>query len=405
MKILIVADVYPPEVSSAAHLMYELSRGLRDAGHKVSVLTSYPRHYLSEKTEKKKFERLSEEEGIDVIRVKTLPLHKVNFIVRGISQVLLPFLFLRSAGKFLKYATDAVIVYSPPLTLGLVGKRIKNKYGAKFLLNIQDIFPQNAIDLGILKNTYIIKFFEKIEHIVYKNADVITFHSEGGKKFLIEKKNVPSEKIYTLHNWVDIKDYLNLSGGISFRKRYALGNKFIFLFAGILGPAQGLEFLLKVASRVSDVKDVLFLLVGDGTEKEKLENIAKKNNITNVVFHSFISKDEYPYLVKDCDVGVVCLSSQNKTPFIPGKFLGYMAAGKPVLAFLNKESDAFSFLNEVGCGYAVRSDQEEDAEKIVRRMYGEKPLLHNMGEKGFEYTKKNLTLEATVKKIEELLGS
>lgn len=405
MKILIVADVYPPEVSSAAHLMDELAHGLLRAGHSVSVLTSYPRHYLTEESKDKKFEIISSDNGVTVIRIKTLPLHKVNFIIRGISQILLPIIFSLGVKKYMKDPLDAVIVYSPPITLGLVGKFVKKQYGAKFLLNIQDIFPQNAVDLGILKNKPIIKFFELIEKTVYASADVITFHSGGGKKFLIEKKNVPSEKIYTLHNWIDIKDYLNLSGGISFRKRYALGNKFIFLFAGILGPAQGLEFLLKVASRVSDVKDVLFLLVGDGTEKEKLENIAKKNNITNVVFHSFISKDEYPYLVKDCDVGVVCLSSQNKTPFIPGKFLGYMAAGKPVLAFLNKESDAFSFLNEVGCGYAVRSDQEEDAEKIIRRMYGEKPLLHNMGEKGFEYTKKNLTLEATVKKIEELLGS
>lgn len=403
MKILIVADVYPPEVSSAAHLMHELAHGLLRAGHSVSVLTSYPRHYLTEESKDKKFEIVSSDDGVTVIRIKTLPLHKVNFIVRGISQILLPIIFSLGVKKYIKESPDAVIIYSPPITLGLVGKFIKKQYGAKFLLNIQDIFPQNAIDLGILKNKPIVKFFELIERTVYASADVITFHSDGGKKFLIEKKNVPENKIVTLHNWVDANEYANLKKDISFRERYGLQRKFVFLFAGIMGPAQGLEFLVQVAERVSDLKDIVFLLVGDGTEKERIEKLIGKKEIKNIEIRPFISKDEYPYLVKDSDVGIVCLSSDNKTSFVPGKFLGYMAAGKPVVSFLNKESDAFALVKEAQCGYAGRSDDVEGGEKIIRRIYAEKQKLGEYGTNGLNFVKEHLTLDVCVKKLEELL--
>src|SRR3990167_9738796 len=151
MKILIVADVYPPEVSSAANLMKELAEGLKKKGHNVWVVTAYPKYYLSKELEGQKFELFSDENGIKVIRVKTLPLKKVNFIIRGVSQLILPFLFFFKIKKYICEKLDVAIIYSPPLPLALVGVMIKRHYGAKFILNIQDLFPQNAIDLGVLK--------------------------------------------------------------------------------------------------------------------------------------------------------------------------------------------------------------------------------------------------------------
>lgn len=405
-NILIVADVYPPEVSSAAHLMQELADGLKKRGHNIWVATSYPKYYLPKELEDQKFEMFSDEAGIKVIRIKTLPLKKVNFIIRGISQLLMPFLFFSKIKKYVREKLDIVIVYSPPLPLALIGEMIKRRYGAKFILNLQDIFPQNAIDLGILKgwkHKPAIWLFEWMEKRVYKKADKITFHSEGGRKFLIEKKGVPEEKIITLHNWIDIGPFKNLSKNISFREKFGLNGKFVFVFGGIMGPAQGLEFMVKVAQKVSNLKDLVFLLVGDGTEKPKIEKIISDLNIKNVVIKPFVSKDKYPYLVNDFNVGFVCLSASNKTSFVPGKILSYMAAGKPIVAFLNKESDGFSVLNEAKCGYAAKSDDLEEAEKITRKIYEERNKLKEMGENGFKYAFKNLTVEAVVEKLERLI--
>ena len=322
MKILIVADVYPPEVSSAANLMVELAQGLKHRGHQVTVVTAYPKHYLTEAMKGQEFPERVEEHGVEVIRVKILPHHKVNFVLRGISQLTMPFLFFLKTRKYVSGKVDAAIVYSPPLPLGLIGKMLKYRYGAKIVLSLQDIFPQNAVDLGVMKNKIVIKFFELIEQIVYRTVDKITFHSEGGRNFLITKKHVPSEKIAMIPNWIDFAPFEKIANPISFRERYVLKDKFIILFAGILGPAQGAEFIVEVARRVSDLKDLVFLLVGDGMEKPKVEHLVKEHHLHNIVLKPFVSKEEYPSLVEDVDVGLVCLSSKNKTPFVPGKFLG-----------------------------------------------------------------------------------
>lgn len=403
-KVLIIADVYPPEISSAANLMQELAEGLKSRGHAITVVTAYPRHYLNEAGKNRHFPLIGEESGIKVIRVKIPPLHKVNFIIRGISQLTLPFLFFRRIKRFISGPLDAVFVYSPPLPLGLVGGLVKRHYGAKFILNIQDIFPQNAIDLGILKNKILIRFFERLEQKVYRQADKITFHSEGGRRFLIEKKGVPAEKIITLPNWIDARPFENLTENISFRRDYGLENKFIFLFAGIMGPAQGLDFLMEVAKKVSDVKDVVFLLVGDGMERNKIETLIQNYGLKNVIIKPFVSKEEYPYLVKDCDIGLVCLSGRNKTPFIPGKFLGYLAAAKPVLAFLNKESDGFDLIKQAQCGYAIQADDLNGAETVIRSIYQKKEELNGFGHNGKNYLSANFSAEILLNKIEKLFN-
>jgi colanic acid biosynthesis glycosyl transferase WcaI len=397
MKILIVADVYPPEISSAGHLMKELAEGLFKKGHQVTVATTYPRHYLNSK---ENIDILSNENGIKVLRIKTLPLRKINFILRGIAQLTLPFLFFNKIKKTIKEDLDATIIYTPSIMLGLLAKKIKKRYKAKILLNVQDIFPQNAIDLGILKNKILIKMFEKVERVAYANSDVITFNSEGGRQFLIEKKKLSPEKVITISNWIDPMPYQITESKKSFRKRFCLEDKFIFLFAGVMGPAQGLDFLIEIAKDI-DIQDIVFLLVGDGMEKEKLAKIIKKNSLSNIVIKPFVSKEDYPHLLKEVDVGIVCLSSKNKTPFIPGKFLGYLTAGKPVVAFLNKESDGFALIKKANCGYATTSDDKKEAIDIIKRIYQEKDLP--LGENGRKYALKNLTLDVAINKIIAIL--
>jgi len=402
-NILIVVDVYPPEVSSASNLMYELANGLKKRGHNVWVLTSYPKYYLPQELKNKKFELFSNENGIKVIRVNTPPLKKINFIMRGIFQLFLPFLFFQKAKTLIKDRIDVVIIYSPPLLLAILGIKLKKYFGAKFILNIQDIFPQNAIDLGILNNKIAIKFFEMIEQKVYRSADLITFHSEGGRKFLIEKKGVPPNKIIVFPNWIDPEPYNNLTKNISFRKQWNLEQKFIFLFAGIMGPAQGLDFVVEIAKRVSDMQDIVFVLVGDGMEKIKIERMIQNYQLNNVIIKPFVSQEDYPYLVKEIDVGLVCLSKNNKTPFIPGKFLGYMAAQKPILAFLNKESDGFKIIKEARCGYAIESGDINKGIENIKKLYNEKAKLKELGINGFKYLLNNFTIDVCLTKFEKLI--
>jgi len=402
-RFLIITDSYPPEIRSASHLMQELAEGLRDRNYDVIVCTSYPKYNLSDELEKTKFPECAVEHGIKVIRVKTLPHHKVNFIIRGIAQLSMPEIFYRKILKYVGDKIDYVIVYSPPLPLAKVGEKIKKIFGAKYLLNVQDIFPQNAIDLGVLKNKLLIKFFEKMEYYAYKYADIVTVHSEGNFDFLFKRYPEFNGKFYILHNWIDVKSFEGVLRTNEFRKKFGLENKFIILFAGVIGPSQGLDFVVEVANKIKDIEEICFLIVGDGIYKEKLKSLVREKKLTNVIFKPFVSKADYPKLVADCDVGLVTLSSLNKTPVVPSKMLGYMAARKPVLAFLNRESDGHRIIKIAECGYSCFSNDVDEAVEITKKIYFNKDKLENMGNNGYQFVKENFDRDVILDKIEELL--
>ena len=240
--------------------MLELAQELNDRGHSVTVITTWPEYNLDESSESKTFQEIEDEDGIKVIRVKTLPHHNVNYIVRGISQLFMPVQFLFKLRKY-KISPDAVVVYSPPLPLALVGSWLRRK-GSRYILNIQDLFPQNAIDLGVLKNKYQINFFKKIEQFAYKTADIVTVHSEGNRNLLIKHNSYIGSKLEILHNWVDIEHHQINHVSIDFRHKWNITHKHVAIFAGVMGPSQYLELVLKIAENVQNELDLLFLLVG-----------------------------------------------------------------------------------------------------------------------------------------------
>jgi glycosyltransferase involved in cell wall biosynthesis len=403
MNILIVSDSYPPEIRSASHLMQELAEELGDRGHAVTVATCYPKYNLVENTSSPHFKEFSLEDGIKIIRIKTLSHHKVNFIVRGLSQLLMPYIFWAKLRRYLIDRMDAVIVYSPPLPLWRIGFQTKKISGARFILNIQDIFPQNAIDLGVLQNTTLIKFFERMEAQAYQQADIITVHSEGNREFLMNHKGVPESKVRTLYNWIDLNAFSAVKSNGYFRKQYGFENKFVFLFAGVMGPSQNLDLIVNIATQVQSFSDLVFLFVGDGSEKEQLVKMVQQRSLKNVFFKPFVSKKQYPALVKEVDVGLVCLSSKNKTPVVPGKILGYMAAGIPVLALLNKESGGHALIKDANCGYSTLSDNTEEGVALVLKLRFKRNDLKILGENGYKYAAECFSKDKCVDRLEELL--
>ena len=141
--------------------MLELAEELIDRGHHITVITTWPEYNLDQNSVRRSFTEKNVEKGITVLRIKTLPHHNVNYLLRGLSQLLMPLLFLRKLRKH-KIQPDALVVYSPPLTLALVGSWLRyNKI--RFVLNVQDLFPQNAIDLGILTNPLQVRFFRALD--------------------------------------------------------------------------------------------------------------------------------------------------------------------------------------------------------------------------------------------------
>jgi len=382
--------------------MQELAEELVLRGHEVTVATCYPQYNLAQTGFEKDYEELSVEKGVRVIRIRTLPHKKVGYLFRGVSQVMLPYIFLKTLKKYLNDKIDCVLVYSPPLPLWKLGHFIKRKFGASFILNLQDIFPQNAIDLGILNNRLLIKYFEYMESRAYESADVITVHSEGNRQFLLENKDIDAGRLEVLHNWIEIEQGKKNEGQL-FRKKLNLEGKFIFFFGGVMGPSQGLDLVLGAAELLKREKDIAILLVGDGVEKENLENLANRLNLENVVFHPFISKEDYRKMVDEIDVGLVCLSNRNNTPVVPGKILSYMAAKKPVCAFLNSESDGHMIIRKAKCGESAVSGDVNKAYELMLKIYNERNSLDTLGCNGYSYAVEHFSQKVCVDRLERLM--
>ena len=366
------------------------------------MITTWPEYNLDQDATQRSFQELEVEDGIRVLRVKTLPHHNVNYVVRGLSQLLMPLQFLKKLRTH-KIRPEAVVVYSPPLPLALVGSWLRRS-GVKNILNIQDLFPQNAIDLGILRSKLQIKFFKALERYAYQTADSVTVHSEGNRQMLLSQQPQLSGKLKLLHNWVDIEHH-NTAGHVSvdFRKKWNITQKHVAVFAGVMGPSQYLELILNIAEQMQEHTDLLFLMVGDGKEKVHLQQLAADKQLKNVRFEGFISREVYPDLLNACSIGLVCLSPQNQTPVVPGKILGHMAAGLPIAAFLHTHSDAHELIAQAQCGVSENSADVRACVQVMKRLLAGEAAFSEIGQRGREYAIKHFSKDVCVSELERML--
>jgi glycosyltransferase involved in cell wall biosynthesis len=404
MRILIVTDSYPPELRSAAELMAELAEGLKAKGHDITVATTMPGYNLPSEIKKEEIKREETIRGVRIVRIPVLPHHKVPNIIRGINQVFfLPIIFSRGVKKSVDGKFDWVIVHSPPLPLAHAAGKLAQYYEAHFLTNIHDIFPQNGIDLVSFWQKPLIQFFfGGMERTVYKMAEKIVVPSENHARFLMEKRAVLKEKITVIPHWVNTNT--NIVGSEKyFRETWELENKFIFFFGGVLGPSQGLEMVIDVAEKFRNIRDIVFLFVGDGTAKEKLKSIVEEKRLTNVLFKPFISADDYHTLLKQVHIGIATLTAKNTTPAVPAKLMPYMASALPVIVAVHKESDAIRIVNEAKCGFTARSDNREEVLRAFQSAYDARESLRTLGENGKKYAEEYFNREKLIEDWNRIL--
>lgn len=208
------------------------------------------------------------------------------------------------------------MAYSPPLPLGLTAWALRSSKGTPFVLNVQDLFPQSIIDLGLLKNRWIIRMFESMERFLYRQANAITVHSEGNRRHIVAK-GANQDKVRVIPNWVDMAQIQPSDRNNAFRQRYNLNDAFIVSFAGVLGYSQDLDIVLDAAAILRDHPNIVWLIVGDGVEKCRLESKAKEMSLSNVRFLPMQPRDEYPAILHASDI---CLTA--------GSRIRHMAAAK-----------------------------------------------------------------------------
>ena len=391
MKVLLITAYFPPDTGSAANLFYDLGNKLTEKGISVTVLTSFPFYHAVGDVSGYKSQKILKEQigSMSVIRVKVPQFPRYVPAMRALWQFTMAYYFSRVARRIEKH--DIALVYSPPLPLGFTGRTLTKRLGTPFILNVQDLFPQSAIDLKILKNRFLIGFFEYLEKRIYGYAKHITVHSGGNREHVI-KNGIDGKRITVMPNWVDTD---RLQPGVksnTFSEKHNLQDKFIISFAGVIGYSQDVDVILDAARLLQEKKDILFLIVGDGIEKSRLENKAKSMNLGNVLFLPMQSRDVYSEILHCSDICLATLKQEVLTPVVPSKILSIMAAGKPLIACMNLEGDASKIVEEAQCGFAFSAGNHEELVKATLKFYASQELREQYGQNGRCYCEENFSL-------------
>ncbi|MDA1258859.1 MAG: glycosyltransferase family 4 protein [Chloroflexi bacterium] len=397
MRVLFIGRSYPPEVNSIAVLYGELAQGLARLGHDVTVLTRRPQLYLAEDEPVDVSTPVVGAAGVSgditVRRVPTLPVPGRVPVLRGAEQLVTAGTFIADgvlAGKH-----DVALVYSPPLPYTLTAWVIGMIRRMPFVLNVQDLYPQTAIDLGLLRNRALIGAFRSLERFAYRRAARITVHSEGNRQHVIGQGADP-EKVRVIHNWVDTERIAPAPFDNEFRRTHVPPDRFVVSFAGVMGFAQGLERVIEAADLLRAHTDIYFLLIGEGVKRPDLESDAARRGLQNVLFLPLQPSGRYAEVLAASDVCLVTLSADLKTPVVPGKLQSIMAAGRPVIASLNPRGDAATMIEDSGCGIVADPADATTLADAVLRLARDSGLRATMGANGRQFAERRFTLGAAV---------
>jgi len=293
-------------------------------------------------------------------------------------------------------------VYSPPLTLGLASFFLKSQHNIPFVFNVQDIYPQTLIELGLMKNLLLIRFFEWMERFTYARASHIVVHSEGNRRYLIDRRPVKPDRVKVIHNWVDTNTLHPSERLNEFRRNHGIGAKFLICYAGTMGHAQDLNAIIQAAKRLQEYDDMLFLLIGEGVREKEWKQKAEQWNLKNIRFLPLQPKQVYNSIVSAADVGIVPLIEDLRTPVVPGKLMDFMAGGRPVIATVNLDGDTSRIINEAKCGYAFTPDDVQGVTEALLLLYNDWSKMEQMGSNGRTYAERHFSLEACAAQYETL---
>lgn len=375
----------------------DLMRKFRDEGHQVYIVSPVERQF-GVPTE------LKEVDGVHILNVKTLNVQKTNVIEKGIGTLLLEIQYKKSIKKYLSHISFDLILYStPPITLNNVVGYLKgnNPHAITYLL-LKDIFPQNAVDLGMFsKKSLFYKMFRRKEVQLYKKSDYIGCMSPANVDFVLKHNPfIPKKKVELAPNSIEliVKDESFDDKAIRLKYKLPL-DKPIFIYGGNLGKPQGIDYLIRCLEMNKDRTDCHFLIVGNGTEYGKLEAWYKQTKPKSVSLYARLPKEDYDLLVQSCDVGLVFLDHRFLIPNFPSRLLSYLEYKMPIIAATDIHSDIGSIAEKNGFGYWCESKKAEDFTDCINRILQQPDNIKIMGECGYEYLLDNYQTKHTYQTI------
>ena len=405
MNILFLTMSSGLEKFNARGIYTDLMRKFRDEGHKVYIV--FPRerrHGLS--TE------MRTQDGVHLLGVKTLNVTKTNAIEKGIGQVSIEFLYKHAIKKYFKGVNFDLILYStPPITFPKVIEYAKKANpSAKTYLLLKDIFPQNAVDMGMLSKSgmkgVLYKFFRAKEKKLYALTDYIGCMSPANVRYVLEHNpEISPERVEVAPNSIELmEDELVLKHGMDDIKglpgsqvELFKSGKPVFIYGGNLGVPQGIPFLIQCLEANADREDCHFVVVGSGTYYQKLVDWYQVRQPKSVTVMRGLPKEDYDRLVQACQVGLIFLNYRFTIPNFPSRLLSYLEYKMPVIACTDPNCDTGSIAEANGFGLYAPSNSVDAFTQAVDKMLASD--MSAMGEKGYKFLKDNYLVEHTYNQI------
>lgn len=346
----------------------DLLRKFKKNGHEVYIVSTNERR-LGKETE------YVYEDGAHLLRVKTGNLRNTNLLEKGISTLLIESQFKAAIGKYLSDVRFDIVMYStPPITLVSAIEFVKKRDGAKTYLLLKDIFPQNAVDIDIMRKTgmkgLLYKHFRRKEKKLYAISDCIGCMSQANVDYVVNHNpEVDSRIVEVCPNCIEVIDKsVDKNTREQIREKYGIPlDKKVFVYGGNLGKPQGIPFLIECLEKCKDIEEAFFLIVGNGTEYGKLEAYANSSKQKNFKLMSRLPKEDYDTMVGACDVGLIFLDHRFTIPNFPSRLLSYMQAKIPVLAVTDPNTDIGTVIVDGGFGWWCESNDKRTFYEKVKQ--------------------------------------
>jgi len=402
-RVLIITSLFHPEIAANAKRMTHLAEGLKEDGHDVSVITAFPYYSTSRDLSKYKGRWFVKDQhrGIPIIRTYIYSPGKYGNILKRLF-AFLSFMISSIFGSLkIKGKADTVITISPPFTSLFSGYVISRIKRGALILDIQDIYPETLIELGFLKNKMIIALLEWIEKFFYRNAGGIAAISKGFRHNFI-KKGADPNGVKVISNWVDTDQFkTNRNKGLS--SKYSLNGKFVIIFMGTIGFAQGLENVIEAADIIREYQnDIKFIFLGEGIEKEKHIKSVEKYGLSNFIFIPPKPNSEIPKYLSLADACLVYLRKNDLYNItIPCKTYEYMAMGKPII--MGVGGDGLKLIEAANCGMGVEPESPQELAKVILKLYNNRNIGKKMGKNGRQYVIENFKREKVISQYIDLI--
>jgi glycosyltransferase involved in cell wall biosynthesis len=279
---------------------------------------------------------------------------------------------------------------------------LKKKSRCKSYLVIRDIFPEWAVDMGLMGRGLPYRFFDAVARYQYSVADVIGIQTQGNASYFERWCKRPGRKLEVLQNWLEQSAQVTCSIRLN---ETSLAGRMVFVYAGNMGVAQGMDILLDLAERLLHRADIGFLFVGRGSDVKRLKAKVQNCRLDNVLFFDEIHPNEIPDLYSQCSAGIVALDYRHKSHNIPGKFLTYMQSGLPVLANLNSGNDLAKMIRDEQVGQVCESNQVDELVRKAEELMVAIDVDTKLTERCLRLFEREFAVNKTVRQIVSALAA